>query len=224
MRHSPGRTHSSIPQPLALARRLRTTPKCTNIESIYTGAHQRTLMPPLARGILLVRTDEASWDLGGSGEARHSCELGVRACGPLFLDRRARCWERPSEAWPRASSGAAESISGERISMLARTSRLDAPISSCLSLMPTSTALLARSLNKMSSTMQLSFWPWSSSASWKSHGSCKHRDTQHTHTVGSVSAAGPGRRPANGAGRVVAYESQVQDVLAGKKQPEGGRT
>ena len=139
------------------------------------------------------------------------------------VSRRLRCWRGPSEAWPCAGGGAAESIMTARISMLVRTSRLDAPISSCLSLMPTSTTLLARSLKKMSSAMQLSCWPWSSSSSWKSRGFCKHRATQHEHTIGGMSAAGPARRPANVVGRVVASDSQVQDVLAGKKQPEGGR-
>ena len=149
MRHSPGRTHSSIPQPLALARRLRTTPKCTNIESIYTGAHQRTLMPPLARGILLVHTDEASWDLGGSGEARHSCELGVRACGPLFLDRRARCWDRPSEAWPRTSSHDIWGSVADNDDCQARTSRLETPTSNCMLLMPMPSGQLAQGLKKV---------------------------------------------------------------------------
>ena len=73
----------------------------------------------------------------------------------------------------------------------------------------------------MNSAMQLSYWPCSSSSSWKSHGFCKHRATQHTHAIGGMSAAGPGRRPANGVGRVVAYDSQMQDVLAEKKQREG---
>ena len=155
MRHSPGRTHSSIPQPLALARRLRTTPKCTNIESIYTGARQRTLMPPLARGILLVRTDEASWDLGGSGEARHSCELGVRACGPLFLDRRARCWDRPSEAWPRTSSHDIWGSVADNDDCQARTSRLETPTSSCLLLMPMPSGQLAQGLKKVNSALKL---------------------------------------------------------------------
>ena len=115
------------------------------------------------------------------------------------------------------------SSGGDKEGMLELTFRLDTPTSSCLSLMPMSSSLLARSLKKMSSAMQLTFWPWSSSSSWKSRDFCKHHATQHTHTIGSMRAAGPGRRPANGVGRVVAYDSQVQDVLAGKKQPEGGR-
>ena len=197
--------------------------KHESVDGMDTGAHQDTLVPPRSPNILLVHQNEASCHLAGHGEARRSCEPWVRACGPLFLARKARCWERPSEAWPRAGGGAAESIVVARISMLASTSRLDAPISSFLSLMPMSMTLLARSLKKVSSALKLSYWPCSSSSSWKSHGFCKHRATQHTHTIGGMSAAGPGRRPVNVVGRVVAYDSQMQDVSAGKKQPEGGR-
>ena len=60
VRHSLGHAPSSTPQPLALARRPRTIPRGTKIENIDTGVRQRTVMPPLARWINLVRNDDAS--------------------------------------------------------------------------------------------------------------------------------------------------------------------
>ena len=68
----------------------------------------------------------------------------------------------------------------------------------------------------MSSALKSSCWPCSSRSSWKPHDSCEYR---------AMSAAGLGRRSANGVGRVVAFEYQIQGVLGRKKmshREEGG--
>ena len=93
-----------------------------------------------------------------SREVSRGCGRGCHSQAQL-LTARLSCWGKHSEAPWRQTGKTIRWSSGAEEEWQARTFRLDAPISSCLSLMRVSSGHLARSMAKMNSALKLTCWP-----------------------------------------------------------------